>query len=157
MGGKSITYSLSVPLYGVFKYKMNDKGLTDLEWLDGIKTEEDENDPLGLGDLLKRYFICERINFGDIPIDYGNINSTYRRILEIVRSIPYGKVHTYSEIGEMIGKPRYARVVGNAMRINPCPIVIPCHRVIGKNGLGGYGFGIQKKLLLLKLEGVMVC
>ncbi|HPC78612.1 MAG TPA: methylated-DNA--[protein]-cysteine S-methyltransferase [bacterium] len=43
------------------------------------------------------------------------------------------------------------------MRINPCPIVIPCHRVIGKNGLGGYGFGIQKKLLLLKLEGVMVC
>jgi len=148
---------LSVPVYGVFKYKINDKGLTALEWLEEIKIEEDEKDPLGLGDLLKRYFMGERIKFSEIPIDYGDINSTYRRILEIVKNIPYGKVHTYSEIGEIIGKSGYARVVGNAMRINPCPIVIPCHRVIGKNGLGGYGFGIQKKLLLLKLEGVVVC
>lgn len=152
-----MTYSLSIPPYGTFRYRVSENGLVSLEWLDEIKEGKEQRDPLGLADLLKRYFKGEKISFENTRIDYSDINSTYRRILELVKGIPYGKVYTYSEIGEMIGNPRYARVVGNAMRINPCPIVIPCHRVVGKNGLGGYGLGIEKKIFLLRLEGIPIC
>lgn len=159
MGRKpdSMIYSLVIPKYGLFRYEINSKGLFSLNWLEETKGKEKEKDPLGLGELLERYFVGEKVNFNSIPLDYGNINDTYRNILELIRDIPYGKVYTYSEIGRIMGKSRYARVVGNAMRINPFPIVVPCHRVVGKDGLGGYSLGLHKKIMLLRLEGIKIC
>lgn len=69
--------------------------------------------------------------------------------------IPYGSVNTYREIAERIGAPLAARAVGNAVGANPIPIVIPCHRVIGVNGLGGYSCGIEIKKKLLQIEGAL--
>lgn len=152
-----VIYSLTIPHYGVFKYRINNKGLVSLDWLDKTKEEEGQKDPLGLGELLKRYFTGEKVSFNSIPLDYSNINTTYRDILEMIRGIPYGKIYTYSEIGELMGKSRYGRVVGNAMRINPFPIVVPCHRVVGKGSLGGYSLGLYKKIMLLRLEGIKIC
>ncbi|MBC7320592.1 MGMT family protein [bacterium] len=103
------------------------------------------------------YFSGEKVDFKNIPIDYGDISPVYIEILEFIRSIPYGSTATYGEVARRIGRPRSARVVGNAMRINPCPIVVPCHRLVGRNGLGGYSLGIDRKILLLNLEGVKVC
>jgi methylated-DNA-[protein]-cysteine S-methyltransferase len=77
--------------------------------------------------------------------------SVWRELLKI----PYGNVRTYREIAEKIGNPRAARAVGNAAGANPIPIIIPCHRVIGVNGLGGYSCGIQIKKKLLEIEGVL--
>lgn len=69
------------------------------------------------------------------------------------RRIPYGKTSTYGQIAAAIGRPRAARAVGAALNVNPIPIFIPCHRVIGKNGtLVGFNGGIALKEQFLALE-----
>lgn len=157
MARDSLVYSLTIPNYGTFIYKISDKGLISLDWQDEKDLGEDYKDYLNLGRLLKLYFSGEKVDFKNIPVDYRNVSPTYREILEFIRDIPYGTTITYGEVAEKLGKPRSARVVGNAMRINPCPIVVPCHRLISRNGLGGYSQGIDKKILLLNLEGVNIC
>jgi methylated-DNA-[protein]-cysteine S-methyltransferase len=73
----------------------------------------------------------------------------WRRLLKI----PYGETITYSELAESIGHPSAVRAVGTACGSNPIPILIPCHRVIGKDGsLTGYAGGIENKEFLLNLE-----
>lgn len=68
-------------------------------------------------------------------------------------SIPYGKVRTYGEVAQAIGSPRSARAVGQACHRNPIPIIIPCHRVIGKGEkLTVYAGGLELKRRLLELE-----
>lgn len=68
--------------------------------------------------------------------------------------IPYGKTKTYAEIAREIGRPQAFRAVGQANHDNPIAIVVPCHRVVGANGmLTGYGGGLSTKEMLLRLEG----
>ena len=78
------------------------------------------------------------------------------KVLLEVSKIPRGKVLTYKQIAERIGKPNAYRAVGNALAKNPMPIIIPCHRVIKSNGeIGNYSFGGKKnKISLLKREGI---
>ena len=76
-----------------------------------------------------------------------------RKVLGHVKGIPFGKTRTYGRIAAALGKPGAARAVGNANRLNPIPIIIPCHRVVAANGLGGYGGGLALKVKLLKIEG----
>lgn len=66
--------------------------------------------------------------------------------------IPFGETRTYSEIATFMGKPKAYRAVANACGKNKIAILIPCHRVVGKNNLGGFTSGIDKKKKLLKLE-----
>ncbi|MDP9751916.1 methylated-DNA--[protein]-cysteine S-methyltransferase [Thermoanaerobacter pentosaceus] len=74
-----------------------------------------------------------------------------------ISKIPYGEVKTYGEIAKLIGKPKAARAVGQALNKNPIPIIIPCHRIIGSKGdLVGFGGGIEIKQFLLRHEGVEV-
>lgn len=148
-------YRIIIEPYGEFVYRINKNGLVRLEWREASEETKDEGDPIGIGRLLKKYFSGKIVNFSEIPIDESSLNPTYREVINFVRKIPYGKIYTYTEVGEMIGKPKWARVVGNAMKNNPCPIIVPCHRVVGKNGLGGYSLGQDKKVLLLKIEGVI--
>ena len=71
------------------------------------------------------------------------------------RLIPYGQVLTYGELAERAGSPRAARAVGNVMRTNRFPLIVPCHRVVGAAGaLGGYSAptGLKMKRRLLRLE-----
>lgn len=87
-------------------------------------------------------------------LDLNNLTSFQKKVLEVVKTIPYGETRTYRWVAERIGNPKAARAVGQALKRNPYPEVIPCHRVICSNGkLGGYSKGIQKKKLLLKKEG----
>ena len=70
--------------------------------------------------------------------------------------IPKGQVRTYQDIAHAIGNPKAVRAVANAIGANTLPIIVPCHRVIRKNGtLGGYRWGIEKKKKLLKKEGAI--
>ncbi|MBI4775600.1 MAG: MGMT family protein [Deltaproteobacteria bacterium] len=67
--------------------------------------------------------------------------------------MPYGETRSYGEIAGRIGRPRSGRAVGGALHVNPLPLVIPCHRVIGKNGsLVGFGGGLDLKARLIDLE-----
>ena len=84
--------------------------------------------------------------------------SVFEKIYEVVKQIPCGKVATYGQVAMMAGNPRWARVVGYALHNNPDPSIIPCHRVVNREGRGapGYAFGgsgIQKDLL--EKEGIV--
>lgn len=81
-----------------------------------------------------------------------NANGFTKKVLDFVQTIPYGETKTYADVAEAIGKPRSYRAVGNALNKNPLLIVVPCHRVISKNGLGGYKYGSEMKRMLLELE-----
>lgn len=71
----------------------------------------------------------------------------------MVSLIPYGRTRTYTDIAEITGHPHASRAVGHAIGINPLPILIPCHRVIGKDGsLTGYLYGLDMKRWLLAHE-----
>ena len=75
-----------------------------------------------------------------------------RQIYALVQAIPRGKTMTYGEVAARAGKPGAARAVGRAMATNPFAILVPCHRVVAKKGLGGYLWGIEMKEKLLRLE-----
>lgn len=94
---------------------------------------------------------CER--FSDYPLVWNGITGFEKRVLLGLGDIPYGRTTSYGEIAGRIGSPRAARAVGQALKRNPWPILIPCHRVIGKQGgLRGFSSGRGWKRILLRIE-----
>lgn len=84
--------------------------------------------------------------------------NTFEKIYEVVKNIPEGRVATYGQVALLAGNPRWARVVGYALHMNPEPGVIPCHRVVNRRGevAPGFAFGgedIQRQLL--EAEGIV--
>lgn len=107
--------------------------------------------------MLKHYFAGEPQPFEKLPLDIDVPGSFRRRILELVRSIPFGVVRSYAQVAWMAGSPGAARAVGGAMAANPVPIIIPCHRVVAADGrLTGFTApgGLEMKKYLLKMERV---
>jgi methylated-DNA-[protein]-cysteine S-methyltransferase len=103
---------------------------------------------------LDEYFHGKRQRF-DLPLDWALARGFGRRVLEATARIGFGSVSTYREVAEQAGSPRAVRAAGNALGANPMPVVVPCHRVLRTGGgLGGYTGGLDKKELLLQLEGV---
>jgi methylated-DNA-[protein]-cysteine S-methyltransferase len=101
---------------------------------------------------LDAYF-TGRLRVFDLPLRLEG--TPFRlRVWEQLRQIPYGQVISYGELARRVGKPTAARAVGGANHHNPIPIIIPCHRVVAADGLGGYGGGTPLKRTLLALEGV---
>ncbi len=102
-------------------------------------------------------YLLGKSNQLDLDFDLSSITPFQRRVLEATAKVPRGKVSTYAEIARLIGNPKAVRAVGQALRRNPIPILVPCHRVIASDGtLGGYGGNLRdkRKIQLLKLEGV---
>ena len=103
---------------------------------------------------IVEYARGERTEF-DLPLDWGNVQPDHREVLETLCAIaPYGRTVTYGELGARSGVED-AREIGVHMNRNPFPIVVPCHRVVAADGLGGYGGGLALKRRLLELEGVL--
>lgn len=102
---------------------------------------------------LQEYFQQQRQHF-DIPI-LAHGTDFQREVWQALNSIPYGEYCSYQQIAHLIGNAKAIRAVGTAIGQNPHSIIVPCHRVIGKNGhLTGFGGGLQHKAYLLTLEGV---
>ncbi|MGB3998107.1 MAG: methylated-DNA--[protein]-cysteine S-methyltransferase [Bacilli bacterium] len=100
---------------------------------------------------LEEYFAGNRQTF-ELPIALSG-TAFQVAVWECLLKIPYGKTATYGEIAESLGKKKATRAVGAACGANPLMIVVPCHRVIGKNGrLTGYAGGLAVKDALLRLE-----
>ena len=100
---------------------------------------------------LDEYFNKKRTVF-NVPIkQFGT--EFQMKVFEVLKSIPYGHTLSYKDVAILIGKPKASRAVGNACNKNPIMIVVPCHRVIGKNGkLVGFAYGTDLKEKLLELE-----
>ena len=100
---------------------------------------------------LEEYFQGKRKIF-ELPLRYGG-TEFQRQVWEALLTIPYGETVSYQEIARRVGRERAVRAVGTAIGRNPLGIVIPCHRVIGKDGgLYGFGGGLENKKMLLELE-----
>ncbi|MDE1853137.1 MAG: methylated-DNA--[protein]-cysteine S-methyltransferase [Thaumarchaeota archaeon] len=100
-------------------------------------------------DALQRHLEGQEVKF---PVDVRGTDFQLR-VWTVLGTIPPGKTRSYSDVAEMVGEPRAVRAVANACASNPVPLIIPCHRVIRKDGsLGGYGMGIGRKKLLLSTE-----
>ncbi len=83
--------------------------------------------------------------------------NSYERIYEVVKEIPYGQVATYGQVAALAGNPRWARVVGYALHVNPDPEHIPCYRVVNREGRPSDAFafgGVNRQIGLLEAEGV---
>jgi len=107
---------------------------------------------------LRDWFAGKRHAF-DFDLDLDGVDGFRRTVLETLASdVGWGEIVTYGELAGMAGRPRAARAVGSAMRGNPLPFVIPCHRVVAAGGrIGGYGGGrnaVALKRRLLEREGV---
>ena len=102
---------------------------------------------------LREYFAGARKVF-DLPLSPDG-TAFQRRVWEKLCEIPYGECRSYGDLAGIIGNPKACRAVGMANHRNPILIVIPCHRVLGKDGsLTGYAAGMKMKQALLELEGI---
>ncbi|MBQ2253043.1 MAG: methylated-DNA--[Clostridia bacterium] len=103
---------------------------------------------------LTEYFGKDRTSF-DLPLLIGETPFS-RALFSALLTVPFGETVTYGELAALSGFPRAARAVGNCLHTNPLPILVPCHRVVGATGLGNFAWGMEKKLFLMRLEGMDV-
>jgi len=84
------------------------------------------------------------------------VTAFQRKVYDVVRKIPKGQTRTYAQVAVAVGKPGAARAVGSALAKNPFAPKVPCHRVIRSDGgMGGFAWGINKKIQLLQREGAI--
>lgn len=96
------------------------------------------------------------VDLSFITLDMGNVPDFNRKVYEVARTIPAGKIMTYGDIAVRLGDKLLARAIGKALGENPFPIVIPCHRVLAANGkTGGFSAngGVTTKFRMLSIEG----
>ncbi|RMG86225.1 MAG: methylated-DNA--[protein]-cysteine S-methyltransferase [Bacteroidetes bacterium] len=104
---------------------------------------------------LQAYFERKRTHF-DLKFDWSGAPPFHVAVWRELLKIPYGHTTSYSAIAEQLGDPKSVRAVGQANKNNPIAIIVPCHRVIAKNGdLQGYFYGLDVKRKLLELENPM--
>lgn len=133
----------------------DEKSLLEISFSDNLLTEnphiKETEFILKVKSQLDEYFSGQRKIF-DLPINPKG-TEFQKKVWKALIQIPYGKTCSYKDIAVSVGNPKASRAVGMANNKNPIPIIIPCHRVIGKNGnLTGYAGGLDLKSTLLNLE-----
>ena len=118
--------------------------------------------PTALSDQLQSelsaYFRGERRTFSPDLMEAAELavpclgTLFQQSVWHALMDIPYGTTIIYSDLARRIGRPRAVRAVASACGSNPFPIIVPCHRVVAKNGIGGFALGIPAKQYLLRLE-----
>jgi methylated-DNA-[protein]-cysteine S-methyltransferase len=108
-----------------------------------------------LGERMRAYFHGSRDTFDNVELDLDGYTPFQLAVVETLRRVPRGEVVTYGELAALAGYPNAHRAAGTVCAQNRFPLVVPCHRVVAANGIGGYGAsGIEVKRRLLGLEGV---
>ncbi|MGW1723849.1 methylated-DNA--[protein]-cysteine S-methyltransferase [Streptomyces sp. NPDC002306] len=138
--------------------EVRDKALGRLADRLGTEPVEAPDSPL-LAEAIRQveaYFAGARRDF-DLPLDWSLISGFNRQVLrELASGVPFGAVVGYGDLAGRVGQPGAAQAVGVAMGSNPLPVVVPCHRVVERDGgIGGFGGGLETKRKLLALEGVL--
>lgn len=124
-----------------------------LDWVDPDRLER------GWIRELSRYAAGQNSRLDEIPIDESKMTEFQRKVRTACRRLKPGQTATYGELARKVGRPGAARAVGTVMSRNPTPLIIPCHRVVGVAGLGGFSApqGLSMKRLLLSLEHGKSC
>lgn len=139
---------------------MHDRQAADASLLDGLQTvPQTDAPPWNSEQRIQTYFEGMRVDFLDLPVDVPDWPPFHIAILHALRSIPYGQTVSYTELAALAHRPRAVRAAANAVAQNPLPLIIPCHRVVRKDGsLGGFsaagGVDVKKRLIDLENERV---
>ncbi|MGI9874299.1 methylated-DNA--[protein]-cysteine S-methyltransferase [Vibrio chagasii] len=145
---------------GTVTLQANEQGLLGV-WFETHTTKpeylgtQEDSFPIfqSVKDQLDRYFAGEAVQF-DVPIAAKG-TPFQQSVWRALTTIPYGETWSYAQLADAIGNPKAVRAVGLANGKNPVSVIVPCHRVIGKNGkLTGYAGGIERKQRLLAIEGI---
>jgi methylated-DNA-[protein]-cysteine S-methyltransferase len=157
-----LSYKFIPSPVGDLKLVASDEGLVAVMWKNGRPQRvpvddcvENPSHPLLLRTEteLNEYFSRKRTTF-TVPLDLRGTHFQ-KQVWEALLGIPFGETRSYGQIAKQLGNPNATRAVGAANGRNPIPIIVPCHRVIGHSGkLTGFGGGLERKDLLLKLEGL---
>ena len=115
--------------------------------------------PRGEGDDLvdrfRAFLAGDDVDFADVDLDLEWATPLQRALADTLRSVPRGEVVSYGELAALAGRPGAARAAGAFCAANRFAFLVPCHRVVAANGIGGYGSaGLDVKRRLLALEGV---
>ena len=137
---------------GILELTFKNDVLISLKPTKNVKVSDNETSAIkAVKTQLDEYFSGKRQEF-NIKINPEG-TEFQKRIWEELRKIPYGKTKSYSEIAAAVGNKNAQRAAGSACNKNPIMIVVPCHRVIAKNGnLGGFAYGNNMKQKLLEME-----
>lgn len=136
-------------LVGPLSVTETDGAITCLTWED---RGDDKTALLGRAiEQLRAYFAGDLTHF-DLPLHVEG-SAFQRAVCDAMFAIPFGETRTYGDIARDLKAP--PQPIGNACGANPIPVIIPCHRVLGANGLGGFSGkgGVETKVILLKHEG----
>ena len=119
----------------------------------------DPTDPLlnEISEKVCKYFLGDKITFSNYELDLSKYGLFQAKVIKIIQNLEYGKTITYKETAVLANSENSARAVGQTMARNRTPIIVPCHRVITSgNKLGGFSAGLDWKVKLLNLEGIML-
>lgn len=148
-----IVYGLYNSPFGPITVAKSEKGFTMLDFCNCVEKESLDNSQFtDFFYKLDIYFEGKPVDLRE-KIDINTLNAFRLSVFKEVMKIPWGKVKTYGEIAKILGTS--PRAIGAAIAKNPLLLIIPCHRVIAENGLGGYARGVELKRKLLQLEGVI--
>lgn len=143
---------LSTPL-GVLVYYWDQLGISHVELR--ARAPRGKSRPFfDLTHQLVAHFQGLSTDFSHYPLNLRGYTPFELAVYDAVRAIPYGKTLSYQQVAEMVGSPKAYQAVGQALKKNPLPIIIPCHRVKETQKLGGYSFGQGScdKRYLMELE-----
>ncbi|MFT6220741.1 MAG: methylated-DNA-[protein]-cysteine S-methyltransferase [Candidatus Endobugula sp.] len=137
---------------GTLQIEASNRGLTRLVFVDELPTVTSTNPVTDEAkQQLQDYFTDKQTSF-DVPLDPKGTDFQ-QSVWRYLATIPYGQTVSYQDVANGIDNPKAVRAVGAANGKNPIAIIVPCHRVIGKDGsLTGYAWGVETKLWLLKHE-----
>jgi methylated-DNA-[protein]-cysteine S-methyltransferase len=135
-----------------FGHRSKRDAMESLPPSDAETGNEDDSQTQRVVKRLQAFAAGDCVALDGIKVDYGVVTDFQRKVLDACRAIPPGETLSYAELAVIAGAPGAARAVGNVMRTNRIPLVIPCHRVVGSGGsLGGYsapdGLAMKRKLL----------
>jgi methylated-DNA-[protein]-cysteine S-methyltransferase len=118
----------------------------------GVRSCDATSDPLAL--RLAAFFRGRPDDFADVELDLSELTPFGQALARALRAVPRGEIVSYGELAALAGRPGAARAAGTFCARNRFAIVVPCHRVVGADGLGSYGsLGLGYKRRLLELEG----
>jgi len=158
METNGVTYTIMNSLLGRILVARSAAGLTCINFQDGTQAKapqagwrEDASALAEATEQLAAYFRGELRHF-DLPLAPEGTPFQHQ-VWQAMQAIPYGHTRAYRDLALLLGRPQAARAVGGASSRNPLPVVVPCHRVVGRDGsLTGYAGGLHFKEALLDLE-----
>jgi len=143
-------------LYGEWEICASERGIVSVSAQCSDRPLQENSVSRQAARELQAYFAGQRTTF-TVPLDLDG-TPFQRAVWQSLLQIPYGNSLSYGQVAEQLGKPKAVRAVGQAIGRNPCLVLVPCHRVLGKDRrLTGFSAGLELKKALLVLENISFC